>query len=72
MAVEPYKVVTLHLGMFFFTPGKGAASARHLFEVERGQKFAKPAQTLSALYPPDSEEKHWVDGMLAWKKSLGL
>jgi len=29
------------------------------------------AQALSALYPAGSDEKHWVDGVLARKKELG-
>jgi putative DNA methylase len=28
------------------------------------------AQALSALYPAASDEKRWVDGVLAWKKGL--
>jgi hypothetical protein len=30
------------------------------------------AQALSALYPAHTEEKRWVDGVLARKKGLGL
>jgi len=32
----------------------------------------KLAQSLSALYPPGTDEKRWVDGVLARKKGLGL
>ena len=32
----------------------------------------KLAQALSALYPSSSDEKRWVDGVLARKKGLGL
>jgi hypothetical protein len=35
-------------------------------------QFWKLAQALSALYPPQSEEKRWVDGVLARKKGLGF
>jgi hypothetical protein len=30
------------------------------------------AQALSALYPKSSDEKRWVDGVLARKKGLGF
>jgi len=30
------------------------------------------AQALSALYPPGTDEKRWVDGVLARKKGLGF
>jgi putative DNA methylase len=32
----------------------------------------KLAQALSALYPHGTQEKRWVDGVLARKKGLGL
>jgi hypothetical protein len=35
-------------------------------------RFWRLAQALSALYPAGSEEKRWVDGVLARKKALGL
>ena len=35
-------------------------------------RFWKLAQSLSALYPPATDEKRWVDGVLARKKGLGL
>ncbi|MGZ3392144.1 MAG: hypothetical protein ACXVCF_21475, partial [Isosphaeraceae bacterium] len=35
-------------------------------------RFWKLAQALSALYPRGSDEKRWVDGVLARKKGLGL
>ncbi len=38
----------------------------------RDQRFWGLAQALSALYPPSSSEKRWVDGVLARKKGLGL
>ena len=36
------------------------------------QRFWRLAQALSALYPSGSDEKRWVDGVMARKKSLGL
>ena len=35
-------------------------------------RFWRLAQSLSALYPTASEEKRWVDGVLARKKGLGF
>jgi hypothetical protein len=40
----------------------------------RGDNYFAPApgQALSALYPPGTEEKRWVDGVLGSKKGLGF
>jgi len=63
----------VHQAMLLFAAGRGDALGRFLREdVGRDQKFAKLAQALSALYPATSEERRWVDGVLARKKSLGL
>lgn len=63
----------VHYSMLLFASGKGDALGRFLKEdVGRDTKYAKLAQALSALYPAQSEEKRWVDGVLARKKSLGL
>lgn len=63
----------VHYSMLLFATGKGDALGRFLKEdVGRDTKFAKLAQALSALYPTQSEEKRWVDGVLARKKVLGL
>jgi putative DNA methylase len=40
--------------------------------VGRDQRFWRLAQALFALYPPQTEEKRWVDGVLARKKGLGF
>jgi hypothetical protein len=40
--------------------------------VGRDPRFWQLAQALSALYPPGTEEKRWVDGVLARKKGLGF
>jgi putative DNA methylase len=34
------------------------------------ERFWRLAPALSALYPKNSDEKRWVDGMLARKKGL--
>jgi hypothetical protein len=41
-------------------------------EAGKDPRFWRLAQALSALYPKSSEEKRWVDGVLARKKGLGL
>jgi hypothetical protein len=40
--------------------------------VGQDTRFWKLAQALSALYPGGTEEKRWVDGVLARKKGLGF
>lgn len=39
---------------------------------ENGPRFWRLAQALSALYPAHTDEKCWVDGVLARKKGLGF
>lgn len=64
----------VHQGMLLFATGRADALKRFLVEDGIGydQRFWKLAQALSALYPPASDEKRWVDGVLARKKGLGL
>ncbi len=64
----------LHQSMILFGSGRGAAFQRLLVEegVGRDEQFWRLAQALSALYPTGSDEKRWVDGVLARKKALGL
>jgi hypothetical protein len=64
----------LHQGMVLFAAGRGAALRRFLVEdgVGRDQRFWRLAQALSALYPSETDEKRWVDGILARKKGLGF
>jgi len=40
--------------------------------VGRNPLFWRLAQALSALYPAATDEKRWVDGILARKKGLGF
>jgi len=60
--------------MLLFAAGRGEALRRFLVEDGAGQdrRLWKLAQALSALYPAHSDEKRWVDGVLARKKGLGL
>ncbi len=64
----------VHQGMILFATGRSEALKRFLVEDGIGQEasFWKLAQALSALYPTGSQEKRWVDGVLARKKGLGL
>jgi len=64
----------VHQGMILFAAGRGEALKRFLVEdsIGRQPNFWKLAQALSALYPAGSQEKRWVDGLLARKKGLGL
>jgi hypothetical protein len=60
--------------MILFATGRSGALKRFLVEDGIGQDagFWKLAQALSALYPTGTQEKRWVDGVLARKKGLGL
>lgn len=64
----------VHQTMLLFAAGRSEALRRFLVEegVGRDQRFWRLAQALSALYPSGSEEKRWVDGVLARKKGLGF
>jgi putative DNA methylase len=64
----------VHQSMLLFNAGRGEALKRFLVENGAGtdQRFWKLAQALSALYPAGSDEKRWVDGVLARKKGLGF
>jgi len=63
----------LHQSMILFAAGRSEALKRFLVEEGAGndQRFWRLAQALSALYPKSSDEKRWVDGVLARKKGLG-
>jgi hypothetical protein len=76
LSVSPGATVLdqLHQSMILFGAGRSEALKRFLVEdnIGRNQLFWRLAQALSALYPVSSEEKRWVDGVLARKKGLGL
>jgi hypothetical protein len=59
--------------MIGFATGRGEAVKRALVEdgAGRDQRYWELAQALPALYPSQTEEKRWVDGVLARKESLG-
>ena len=64
----------VHQSMLLFATGRSNALKRLLVEDGAGQdeRFWRLAQALSALYPANTDEKRWVDGMLARKKGLGF
>ncbi len=64
----------IHQSMLLFSAGRADALRRFLVNdgVGNDQRFWRLAQALSALYPADSSEKRWIDGVLARKKGLGF
>lgn len=64
----------VHQSMILFVAGRSEALKRFLVEegVGRNPLFWPLAQALSALYPTGTDEKRWVDGVLARKKGLGF
>jgi putative DNA methylase len=64
----------VHQAMILFAAGRGEALRRFLLDegVGTDERFWRLAQVLSYLYPSSSEEKRWIDGVLARKKGLGF
>ena len=64
----------IHQSMILFAAGRSEALKRFLVEdgVGRDARYWRLAQALSALYPAGTDEKRWVDGVLARKKGLGF
>jgi hypothetical protein len=64
----------VHQSMILFAGGRSEALKRFLVEDGAGTntRFWTLAQALSALYPAGTDEKRWVDGVLARKKGLGF
>jgi len=64
----------IHQSMILFGAGRGEALKRFLVNDEAGhdQRFWRLAQALSALYPKGTDERRWVEGVLARKKGLGF
>jgi hypothetical protein len=64
----------VHQSMLLFAASRGDALKRFLVDdgVGRSSQFWRLAQSLSMLYPTGTDEKRWVDGVLARKKGLGL
>ncbi|HUA14774.1 MAG TPA: DUF1156 domain-containing protein [Verrucomicrobiae bacterium] len=64
----------VHQCMILFAAARGEALRRFLLDegVGRDERFWRLAQVLSFLYPKTSDEKRWIDGVLARKKGLGF
>ncbi|PSB02354.1 DUF1156 domain-containing protein [Merismopedia glauca] len=64
----------VHQAMLLFNSGRSEALKRFLVNEGIGSdaRFWQLAQSFLALYPTGSDEKRWVDGLLARKKGLGL
>ena len=64
----------IHQSMILFAGGRSEALRRFMVEDGAGtdQRFWRLAKALSALYAVNTDEKRWVDGVLARKKGLGL
>ncbi len=76
VAVPPGRTVLdrVHQSMLLFAAGRSNALKRYLVDegIGKDERFWSLAQALSALYPPHTDEKRWVDGVLARKKGLGF
>jgi len=64
----------VHQAMLLFGAGRNEAMKAFLVDegVGKDGRFWRLAQALSALYPRDTHEKRWVDGVLSRKKGLGF
>lgn len=64
----------VHQAMILFAANRGELLKRFLVEdgVGKDARFWKLADNLNKLYPPGTEERRWVEGVLARKKGLGL
>jgi putative DNA methylase len=64
----------VHEAMILFSDGKMENLRRFVVDQGAGRdpRFWRMAQALSALYPRDSSDKRWVDGLLSRKKSFGF
>jgi hypothetical protein len=62
----------VHQAMLLFGEGRGDGLKSFLLEIGQDQGFWSLAQALNSLYPVGSEERRWVEGVLARKKSMGM
>jgi len=76
VTVEPGQATLdrLHQATLLFAEGRSEALHRFLVDegVGKDATFWRLADALSRLYPLSSQEKRWVDGLIAKRKSLGL
>lgn len=64
----------VHQAMILFAANRGELLKRFLVEdgVGKDPRFWKLADNLNKLYPSGTDERRWVEGVLARKKGLGL
>jgi putative DNA methylase len=64
----------VHQAMILFAAGRSDALKRFLIEdgIGKDERFWRLAQAFSALYPAGTDEKRWVEGLMARKKGLGF
>ncbi len=64
----------VHQAMILFAANRGELLKRFLVEdgVGKDARFWKLADNLNKLYPTGTEERRWVEGVMARKKGLGL
>jgi hypothetical protein len=64
----------VHQAMILFAANRGELLRRFLVEdgVGKDARFWKLADNLNKLYPAGTEERRWIEGVLARKKGLGL
>jgi adenine-specific DNA methylase len=64
----------VHQAMILFGAGRGEALRRFLVDDAAGkdERFWRLAQALNQLYPTGTDERRWVEGVMARKKGLGL
>ena len=63
----------VHQSMILFAANRGELLKRFLVDdgVGKDARFWKLADNLNKLYPPGTEERRWIEGVLARKKGLG-
>jgi adenine-specific DNA methylase len=64
----------LHQAILLHAEDRGGELRRFLLDegVGHDERLWRLANALAALYPPQSDEKRWVDGLIHRKKALGL
>lgn len=63
----------VHQAMILFAANRAELLKRFLVEdgVGKDARFWKLADNLNKLYPPGTDERRWIEGVLARKKGLG-
>lgn len=62
----------VHQSMILHAAGKGELLKAFLIENGKNPKFWTLAQAFAALYPTGTDERRWIEAVMARKKTLGL